>query len=71
MDADLYDEFGNYIGPNIASDEEEIEDDSGGEDDGGDEETPEQAIDHIEKPDESLASAMLVLDSMFCNKFLR
>ncbi|VDL88056.1 unnamed protein product [Schistocephalus solidus] len=55
MDADLYDEFGNYIGPNIASDEEEIDDDSVGEDDGGGEEVSEQAIDHIEKADESLA----------------
>ena len=26
MDADLYDEFGNYIGPDIASDEDESED---------------------------------------------
>jgi U5 small nuclear ribonucleoprotein component len=25
MDADLYDEFGNYIGPDLASDEEESE----------------------------------------------
>nr|VZI39197.1 unnamed protein product [Spirometra erinaceieuropaei] len=55
MDADLYDEFGNYIGPNIISDEEEVEDDSAGEDDGGGEEISEQAIDNIEKPDESLA----------------
>lgn len=27
MDADLYDEFGNYIGPDLASDEESEEDD--------------------------------------------
>lgn len=27
MDADLYDEFGNYIGPELESDEEEEEDD--------------------------------------------
>lgn len=26
MDADLYDEFGNYIGPDLESDEEEDED---------------------------------------------
>ena len=26
MDADLYDEFGNYIGPELDSDEEEEED---------------------------------------------
>lgn len=26
MDADLYDEFGNYIGPELESDEEEDED---------------------------------------------
>ena len=26
MDADLYDEFGNYIGPDLASDEESEED---------------------------------------------
>ena len=25
MDADLYDEFGNYIGPELESDEEEAE----------------------------------------------
>ena len=25
MDADLYDEFGNYIGPDLASDEDESE----------------------------------------------
>jgi U5 small nuclear ribonucleoprotein component len=25
MDADLYDEFGNYIGPDLESDEEEEE----------------------------------------------
>lgn len=27
MDADLYDEFGNYIGPDLESDEDEEEDD--------------------------------------------
>lgn len=27
MDADLYDEFGNYIGPEIESEEEEEEED--------------------------------------------
>lgn len=26
MDADLYDEFGNYIGPDLESDDEEDED---------------------------------------------
>ena len=25
MDGDLYDEFGNYIGPDLDSDEEEVE----------------------------------------------
>ena len=33
MDADLYDEFGNYIGPELESDEEENE--VGSIDDGG------------------------------------
>jgi U5 small nuclear ribonucleoprotein component len=28
MDADLYDEFGNYVGPELESDEEENEDGS-------------------------------------------
>ncbi len=32
MDADLYDEFGNYIGPELESDEEE-EEEEGKEDD--------------------------------------
>lgn len=27
MDADLYDEFGNYIGPELESDEDEDDDD--------------------------------------------
>ncbi|KAK6044880.1 hypothetical protein COOONC_17614 [Cooperia oncophora] len=27
MDSDLYDEFGNYIGPELGSDDEENEDD--------------------------------------------
>ena len=27
MDGDLYDEFGNYIGPDIESDESEVEED--------------------------------------------
>lgn len=27
MDADLYDEFGNYIGPELESDDEEEDDD--------------------------------------------
>lgn len=27
MDADLYDEFGNYIGPDLESDEDEEEED--------------------------------------------
>nr|CAG4649929.1 EOG090X00RJ [Sida crystallina] len=36
MDADLYDEFGNYIGPELESDEEENEDVDRGDDDGED-----------------------------------
>lgn len=36
MEADLYDEFGNYIGPELESDEE-----SEDEDDIGEEEAPE------------------------------
>ena len=46
MDDALYDEFGNYIGPELDSDEQEEEDseaeESGGED-GGAEETEEEA----------------------------
>ena len=33
MDSDLYDEFGNYIGPELGSDEEEEIEPSGREDD--------------------------------------
>ena len=29
MDADLYDEFGNYIGPGLDSDDDDDDDDSG------------------------------------------
>lgn len=56
MDADLYDEFGNYIGPNIMSDEE-VEDDV----DSAADEEPEEKEDHshavqlLEQTDEALA----------------
>ncbi|EUB56665.1 U5 small nuclear ribonucleoprotein component [Echinococcus granulosus] len=56
MDADLYDEFGNYIGPNILSDEE-VEGDA----DSVAEEEPEEKEDHshamqlLEKTDEAFS----------------
>ncbi len=57
MDADLYDEFGNYIGPNIVSDEEEVAEDSDDAEEEQDEadEDHSKAIDLLEKTDESLA----------------
>lgn len=33
MDGDLYDEFGNYIGPELDSDDDDDSDDSGDQDD--------------------------------------
>lgn len=59
MDTDLYDEFGNYIGPDLLSDEE-VEDDVNSVDDEGTEEEDiaQDAVNHIETNDvqeESLA----------------
>ena len=36
MDADLYDEFGNYIGPDLESDEDDEEEDDQYDDDNQD-----------------------------------
>lgn len=33
MDGDLYDEFGNYVGPELDSDDDDDSDDSGEQDD--------------------------------------
>lgn len=62
MDADLYDEFGNYIGPNILSDEE-IEDDIDSveekeEDEKGDDVHESQFLEH---PDEALAVTVILI----------
>lgn len=55
MDTDLYDEFGNYIGPNILSDEE-IEDDVDSVEDYGDEKDDDVVESQtLVQPDEALA----------------
>ena len=56
MDADLYDEFGNYIGPDLASDEEESEDEWEKDDQQDDVEvyTSLIAIKHVNKYESAL-----------------
>ncbi len=61
MDADLYDEFGNYIGPNILSDEEIEDDESIAEEEPEEEEDHSHAIQLLEQTDEALAVSTLVL----------
>ncbi|VDD82645.1 unnamed protein product [Mesocestoides corti] len=55
MDTDLYDEFGNYIGPNILSDEEVEDEDSAAEEDPEEKEDHSHAIQLLEQTDEALA----------------
>ena len=45
MDSDLYDEFGNYVGPELESDDEDNDDvPVGGEVSGGEEDHDEQVL---------------------------
>lgn len=50
MDQDLYDEFGNYIGPEMADSDEEA---SGGEDEYGDEDADEEQKQELALPREA------------------
>ncbi|CAH8642450.1 unnamed protein product [Schistosoma curassoni] len=62
MDTDLYDEFGNYIGPDLLSDEE-VEDDVNSVDDEGTEEEDiaQDAVNHIETNDVQEESLAVIL----------
>lgn len=59
MDADLYDEFGNYIGPTILSDEE-VEDDDDSVADGKDDDVDGEESQLLEQVDESLAVRYII-----------
>ena len=60
MDADLYDEFGNYIGPNIMSDEEVEDDvDSDADEQLEEKEDHSHAMQLLEQTDEALTVVYL------------
>ncbi|XP_046847131.1 116 kDa U5 small nuclear ribonucleoprotein component-like [Xenia sp. Carnegie-2017] len=65
MDADLYDEFGNYIGPDIASDDDESEDEWEKDDQQDDIEDDDQGEDQVEQDDEAQMQVVLHEDKKY------
>ncbi|CAB3978299.1 116 kDa U5 small nuclear ribonucleo component-like [Paramuricea clavata] len=65
MDADLYDEFGNYIGPDLGSDEDESEEEWEKEDQQDDIEEDDQGDDQMEQDDDAQMQVVLHEDKKY------